>query len=108
MENIIKKAIEGGYNRAESFKDEFGKLYKPKDIAIFTLDPLFWQALGKACRWTEVYKNCGRKGIKRCICEYDVNMQEWKYYALRFHEINLTEGWDKAVEYLSDLTQEKK
>ena len=27
----------------------------------------------------------------------------WQRNALRFHEINLTEGWDKAVEYLTNL-----
>ena len=44
MEKAIKKAIEGGYDNT----DEFGREFKIEKIL---LDPLFWQALGKAEGW---------------------------------------------------------
>lgn len=85
MENIIKKAIEGGYKKS-----------RLKDVSDFpitvsklvTLDPLFWQALGKTEHWDSGFS----------LEEYP-----WKIYALKFHKINLTQGFDKAVEYLSEL-----
>lgn len=101
MEIIIKKAIEGGWKN-ENFPNldpqYMGDMYR-----IIVCDPLFWQSLGKTCEWTEIYKNCGRKGIDKCCCEYDARTEEWKYYAIRFHEINLTQGFERAVEYLEEL-----
>lgn len=78
------------------------------------LDPLFWQSLGKACGWEQFGKHsmkgnnlrcseCGEKphtGTGRCSKNWT---GDWQSYALRFHEINLTEGWDKAVDYLLGL-----
>lgn len=46
MENIIKKAIEGGY---VFNKSEIGVSISTRNVC----DPLFWQALGKACGWVE-------------------------------------------------------
>ena len=49
----IEKAIEGGWE-----KDGFvcqGELIGVEEIAL--LDPLFWQALGKAMGWAEVKRN---------------------------------------------------
>lgn len=91
MKKIIKKAIEGGYKKAPLRQSEWVIGFY-KDCV---LDPLFWQALGKACGW----------GNKRTYNQADQLEVEsyWKMYALRFHEINLTEGWDKAVEYLENL-----
>ena len=46
MESIIKKAIEGGYSYTLDWNN--------RNYFIFPLlDPLFWQALGKACVWVE-------------------------------------------------------
>jgi len=103
MENIIKKAIEGGYKITPSI---WGKPYleyctnltarfrfpvnsvrqnaytvRIKEIV---LDNLLWKSLSKSCDWSG-------------------DGDEWMFQALRFHEINLTEGWDKAVSYLEDL-----
>lgn len=105
LEEIVKKAIEGGY---EHNCDLSGKL--------MLLDPLFWQSLGKACGWgaesecqhryppngdgtySKICKNCGE--------EFDVEKtKNWLEHALRFHEINLAEGWSKAVEYLTKIIQ---
>lgn len=79
MENIIKKAVEGGYHHTLAIQ---GKQY-----TYLVCDPIFWQALGKSCGWRE------EPALK----------QNWEFIALSFHEINLTEGWDKAVKYLEDL-----
>lgn len=96
MEEIIKKAIDGGYLNIENgsweFKDEGLRTFRPKDDAFISyrskyeliLDPRFWQALGKAMGWTETER-----------------IKVWKFNAHEFHDINLTEGWDKAVEFLS-------
>ncbi len=127
MENIIKKAIEGGYkleksdainakfhfNKAEingtfcisylhewhpssgpSKWEEDRKHFRYSEIL---LDPLLWQALGKACGW-----NMNPKSIRFGETSSE-SLGEHIDYALRFHEINLTEGWDKAVAYLEDL-----
>lgn len=97
FEEIIKKAIEGGYD------DDFGvstlrfKEYEPYQIINsfkqYILDPLFWQSLGKACGWN-------KHDHSRNLYEARVH---WQYVALKFFDTNLTEGWDKAVEYLSGI-----
>lgn len=87
MQEIIKKAQEGGFNAYIPLEKYQGHCFKCE----YVCDPLFWQSLGKACGW--------------CI-ERESYMQfipQWRDYALRFHEINLTEGWDAAVKWLNDL-----
>jgi len=87
MQPIINKAIEGGYSWSGT-----------KGQAEMLLDPLFWQALGKACGWKKVHddpKLCGRV------------FPDWKDNALRFHETNLTQGFDKAIEFLQEATNTK-
>lgn len=104
MDEIVNKAIEGGYKNGHIWgkdgvmyilKDESGHQYGMISEEFIVLDPLFWQALSKACGW----------GNKRTYNQADQLEVEryWKVYALRFYEINLTEGWDAAVKYLSDL-----
>lgn len=123
MENIIKKAIEGGWK--QEYKDhKLKKQYKQPhywaekdnvsskiDVKYMVLDPLFWQALGKACGWEEKTRTyfcwgCNTGEVQRrheaCQCLYK---ETWKYHALLFYEINLTEGWKKAVEYLQKITK---
>lgn len=104
MEKIIKKAIEGGFNW-------WG--YEP-DAAVRTdvwyqsravLDPLFWQALGKACEWKKrAYSEViGRKSyFSREDIEPTV-VEDWLYYAHQFHEINLTENFEAAIKYLEGI-----
>ena len=106
MENIIKKAIEGGWKPFGSIKTDGKNWGVPEVVAnfynqpTFILDPLFWQALGKACGWEGFYTKGNEENGKRNIT--DLNPR-WEYYALRFHEINLTQSWDKAVEWLEEL-----
>lgn len=131
MEQIIKKAIEGGYEPFKTVKMEdldcsvidfqtFACNIKPKNGAVargicsiniyrIVADPLFWQALGKACGWESKQHPHARISLG---FEYDQPITEalvqkrihaHVYHALRFHEINLTEGWEKAVEYLKEI-----
>lgn len=74
------------------------------------IDPLFWQALGKACTetvWDFVgeynYSDFPNQPSGKKYGEYQ-KVLDWKKIALRFHEINLTEGWNKAVSYLTSIT----
>lgn len=110
MENIIKKAIEGGLY--EKYLPEItinndglwinftagdnDRVLHQSDII---LDPLFWQALGKSCvekrRWRRDLRENGREGLP--------DTPAWLFHAKHFHEINLTEGWSKAVAYLEGL-----
>lgn len=94
MNEIIKKAIEGGWNNYKKHNISFEKLYygeKPTENEII-LDYLFWQALGRTCGWTKF--TFGRhKG------------DAWLVAATRFHKINLTEGWEAAVAYLEEVTK---
>lgn len=106
MEKIIKRAIEGGYTG----------LANPEYYAMTVVEPSFWQALGKACGWQthgshETRGNnlrcfrCGARWDEKGDCPKN-EVRGWKIIALRFHEINLTEGWEKAVEYLISLINE--
>lgn len=85
MEKIIKKAEVYGYQ-------SLGVSHEAS-----VCDPLFWRALGKACGWERKAHEC------KCDSREDIWEDEEITYALRFHEINLTEGWDTAVKYLEDL-----
>lgn len=96
MEKIIQKSIEGGFIYLLSFTSYSAQ-------RLITLDPLFWKALGKACEWQNI----------RCTPLSDdiytdlgwIEMKATKFYALRFYEINLTEGWEKAISYLQEVTK---
>lgn len=98
-ENILRKAYEGGYKHGSD---------NP------VLEAEFFQALSKACGWDvfEYKKRIGTTStsfrtrlikVKRKVGKNS----GWKYKALRFHEINLTENWEKAVSYLQTITDEK-
>lgn len=128
METIIKIAIEGGYKKIKTpfevsgqyndwVKFHHGSLLVSNKIYEYFCDPLFWQALGKACGWQthgshETRGNnlrcfrCGARWDEKGDCPKN-EVRGWKIIALRFHEINLTEGWEKAVEYLISLINEE-
>lgn len=71
-------------------------------------NPLFWQALGKACGWRED-QVMGSVSVMYSLDESkrfgDIT---WQYHALRFHEINLTEDWSVAVDYLRSVCEIEK
>ena len=108
MEEIIKKAIEGGWE-----KDGFiyaGKLHGVDLCAV--LDSSFWESLGKECGWIE-YRTvcCGvvsfGKGTYCKSCEKGnapvTAKDNWKFFALKFHEINLLQGFETAVAWLKKI-----
>jgi hypothetical protein len=98
-EEIVKKAIEGGYK----YVSDNEKLVFNKHISC---DSLFWQALGKACGWNEsdcIYTDGVEDGVGYVVCDGGGRIPVWQSQALSFHEINLTKGWDTAVEYLTNL-----
>lgn len=95
MQQIIQKAKEGGW--INTFEEaSLGKSLMENApnsmLRIIVTLPLFWQALGKACGWAE----------KRPTST-PYSKEEWFWRATKFYEINLTEGWEKAVKYLEDL-----
>lgn len=59
MEKVIQKAIEGGWVAKCCFKPEKNWHWYKGDIF---LDPLFWQALGKAMGWGK--KMVSDKGVR--------------------------------------------
>lgn len=129
MENIIIKAIEGGYDPIskiqvsgygdvlKKFKGIYTANFDEKDFLgigddlarKIILDSLFWKSLGKACKWGyekgkyEVYKP---PNILRTIDENNGKKtflyDGWLNRAFNFHEINLTVGWSAAVKYLEE------
>lgn len=124
MENVIKKAIEGGYKpvfAGSVVEDIQWNLVHEEWYKDFILDPLFWQALGKACGWDKQwiygwitrYSRTGegkwewfRSGdpdVETKNCNMVTFKDEYIYHSLRFHEINLTESWTAAVEYLQSI-----
>jgi len=112
METIIKCAIEGGYDIGYDENGGFiytrdnlgtngevtgGSILSPKEI---TLDPLFWQSLGKACGWGKTCTCAAQTTKYGRVHDYRCKMNTWEHFSLSFHEKNLTEGWDSAVAYL--------
>lgn len=93
MEKIIKKAFIGGYE-VKQYSENFAL---NNDFVVF--DPLFWQSLAKACGWGNMafnLENLNTKQRRKFGYEY-----QWHY--IRFMEINLTEGWNKAISYLESI-----
>ena len=102
MKEIIQKAIDGGWKWRENNSEYLLYLIgvrenSESDLRAITTDPLLWQAIGKACGWTS------DKGDYADTTVEEWTKNHWKNIAIQFHEINLTQSWDKAVEYLSDL-----
>lgn len=97
-EEIIKCAVGGGYDIGYNFtfvknSSSHIRLFICDSKKSFVLDPNFWEAIGRAKGWEEEYFE--KYGI------------ETKFfflgYAMEFMEINLTQGWQPAIEYLYSL-----
>jgi hypothetical protein len=102
MEKIIRKAIEGGFTNITE-RDDW--LYR-RDLIMYAvvIDTHFWKALGEKCGWEE--RNYGYTLSNTTNqSTHDAGAPQWKFIALRFHEINLTEGWEPAVKYLTEVTK---
>lgn len=125
MEKIIQKAIEGGWMQKFLKENEFtieneveivftdidyGEEMARVQVYEMVCDKYFWQALGKACEWvgyecpmSEEHTFMNTEG--KCAKCLAVLQEKWLYRGIRFHEINLTEGWDKAIAYLAEITK---
>lgn len=110
MEKIIQKAIEGGLKEGEKWQFQTANNYwalwldgnkneATVDVKHYMMSKDFWQALSKACGWVERYQDPYADGLSVST--------EWLYHSLEFHEINLTQGFDSAVSWLSDLVDKK-
>ena len=93
MQEIIKKAIDGGWDKDNARVYDCDGHDSQHIDELMLMDKTFWQSLGKTCGWND--ESLWRAGID--------GSAEWYLRAMSFHEINLTEGWDKAVEWLNDL-----
>lgn len=104
MENIIKKAMSVGWKQGEWVPNwAMGEELKINFHSAI-LDPLFWQALGKASKWDDANViESGELQHPQFHRHYRYVTPLWKFRALMFYEINLNEGWDKAVEHLGYL-----
>lgn len=115
MDKIVSKATEGGYELPHYFNWKDIEFNHRGIVSQILLEKSFWKALGKSCGW-----NCGRvyhgkscdemRSCSGCGKGYgtkSLGTEKWKTVALTFHEINLTEGWEKAVEYLQQITNIK-
>lgn len=98
METIIKKAIEGGYPDIMPLMASYaGVSFNNSVFKTALLDSKFWECLGKACGW---------KDMDVCpSCQYPGLFENPQYYALRFHEVNLTKGFTSAVEMLINVIE---
>lgn len=75
------------------------------------LDPKWWQSLGKAMGWEEFAPYSVLVKEKKILSAedfYPTIMETWKLYALRFYEINLTEGGDTEAFFTTLLNGENK
>lgn len=97
IETAIKKAIEGGY---DPVKNPY-KRYKLEDFIL--LDPLFWQALGKAEGWKYISIENGITVRVKRPTNY-ISSEEW---LVRWHSFidHIARGKD-INSFFEDLLQE--
>lgn len=100
MEEIIKKAIKGGYEKERYYFDSNGN-FDDEPYEVVLMKSSFWQSLGKACGWKKTIVE-HFEGNKPYVMRM-FKGEAWMYPYMHFHEINLTQGFDKAVEYLQEL-----
>ncbi len=91
METAIKKAIEGGWKPIKDWHFVDETMFDIPNIIwtreIVLLDPLFWQALGKAEGWQERF-------VSPKVSEHyknDSGYAEWQYHWHRFID-HMVEG----------------
>lgn len=92
---VIEKAIEGGWETLPYWKYAQDSLYWDNgEYITFTdicLNPVFWQALGKAMGWTkETCPKCG--GYQNCYGYCYETVATENFHAHRFYDLILTKG----------------
>lgn len=90
IELAIKRAIKAGfkpsYDSLDSFILDDPKHWDESLVCRSLLDPAFWQSLGKALGWKQVYERCLNDGSKS-------QAREWVYQWHRFID-HLVQGKD--------------
>lgn len=95
IDKAITLAIEKGKYKKQLGSGGARGLFE-SEVNELLLDPLFWQALGKALGWASIvvlpvtYTN--KFDLTCCLKRNNYYKSEWKYHALRFFELKLTDG----------------
>lgn len=82
MEKAKIKAKEAGYIQQRTYFDENGNWDYVDELCL--LDPLFWQALGKAENWNMVCEECGTYDNCMCGMTHPPKVMRWKHEWHRF------------------------
>lgn len=113
-EEIIKCAISGGYKKGLKVRFDlpivwFTKKGKSEMLAVNDLicDPLFWEAIGRAKGWGVHSHVADALVYSLSATTGKTAKPDWLKHALNFMEINLTQGWQPAIEYLYSLISNK-
>ncbi len=89
-EHIVKLAMENGY---KNLTHNFIKIEKRHNQAVMALDPLFWQALGKAKKWYEKYDAIKEKTYALTGgLNMPKAMYEWRRQSSKFFDLLMTNG----------------
>ena|ERR1041384_4791582 len=101
-EEIIKLALEKGGYPSNWFDDGDYDIASKSALAnAIVLDPLFWQALGRVLGWHRILcygckeplaNSDDEEALKACNAGEDMNMEEWKYYAMHYFDLVLIGG----------------
>ncbi len=92
MEKALIKAIKGGFNPRyieAVLKNKTAGCLMPSEKSRVLLDPLFWQALGKAEGWEKKTVKGQPCGIKDCTGEH-LKGTDWK------------EQWHRFIDHLAE------
>ncbi len=99
MEQAIKKAIEGGYRYGFYLTEDGKKTNEEKynhAIKSCILDPLFWQALGKAEGWRQDPSRC--TGCQTIGCGKANHMTDCPE---KNRPVSWNENWHKFIDHLA-------
>lgn len=94
------------YETGEERENEYPCCFDhPHYFNALIIDPKFFQAIGRAVKWHDKVKCKVCDVYEGTVCsKVGVDYVEQSIgYALHFHELNLTEGIDAAIDYLYGL-----
>lgn len=110
-EEIIKVAQEGGFYEHDFlyFSDEQDRYVfsNNKCLEEIFMNPKFWEAIGKAKGWKYKAYKMGAWQTEETdlssMSDTPFRYPEWQYHAITFYNINLTQSFDDAINYLYEL-----
>ena len=93
-------AIKGGYKGKSK---DGSSWYIPTDYEVVCSKD-FWEALGRSLEWTETqYRNLESSDVQYRTYQKTGAI----YHALTFHEVNMLDGWDAALNWLRHAISER-